>query len=314
MYYNNTLNIHGCVKTFKHHLKNDTWSYYTLHLLMDVYDIQSLGDHNECYMNESVLNFLMPSVYRLFLNITIQHVCHRFNQGLSSTFFEFERDIDEIFEEINAYILQFTTQSDTPTNREKLWIFGAASTGLVTACRIYKSYTFRKSLQQTLTYILSNQNHFQQNILSNKRYLLSLPEITLSNFKDVCLAIAYLKSETNNKFDRYLHRLMHTSSDFIFYKNYILHYVNILHHLDHDLVIHNNKIECIKTNLHMKCRNFISGLHTLAKNRIPESILHADVFSNILYGVTQYLLKDNVIWYWCKPILWYGHHKKFLYK
>ncbi len=33
---------------------------------------------------------------------------------------------------------------------------------------------------------------------------------------------------------------MHTTADTIFYKNYILHYVNILHHLDHDLVIHNN--------------------------------------------------------------------------
>ncbi len=44
----------------------------------------------------------------------------------------------------------------------------------------------------------------------------------------------------------------------------------------------------------MKCRNFISGLHILARNRIPEFILHADVFSNILHGVSQYLLKDNV--------------------
>ncbi len=149
-------------------------------------------------------------------------------------------------------------------------------------------------MQRTLTYILSNQKHFQQNMLSNKRCLLSLAEITSSNFKDVRLAIANLKSETNNKFDRYLHRLMHTSSDSFFYKNYILHYVNILHHLCHDLVIHNNKIECIKTNLHMKCRNFISGLHILAKNRIPESILHGDVFPNILHGVSQYLLKDNV--------------------
>ncbi len=42
MYYNNTLNIHGCVRTFKHQLQNDTWSYYTLHLLMDVHDIQSM--------------------------------------------------------------------------------------------------------------------------------------------------------------------------------------------------------------------------------------------------------------------------------
>ncbi len=44
----------------------------------------------------------------------------------------------------------------------------------------------------------------------------------------------------------------------------------------------------------MKCRNIISGLHILARNRISESILHAHVFSNILHGVSQYLCKDNV--------------------
>ncbi len=182
MYNSNTLNTHDCVKTFKHHLQNDTWSYYTLHLLMDVYDIQSLVDHNKYYMNETVLNFFMPNVYRLFLNITIQHVCHRFNNGLSSTFLEFERDIDDIFEEINAYIPQFTTRSDTPTNREKHWIFRDAFmvvSGLVTAYRIYKSITFRKNVQQPLSYILDKQKHFQHNVLSNKRYLLSLEEITL---------------------------------------------------------------------------------------------------------------------------------------
>ncbi len=43
----------------------------------------------------------------------------------------------------------------------------------------------------------------------------------------------------------------------------------------------------------MKCRNFISGFHILASNKIPESILHADALSNILYGVSQYLLEKN---------------------
>ncbi len=43
MYYNHIMNIHGCVRTFKHQLQTDTWSYYTLHLRMDVYDIQSLS-------------------------------------------------------------------------------------------------------------------------------------------------------------------------------------------------------------------------------------------------------------------------------
>ncbi len=296
MYYNNTMNIHGYVRTFKHQLENDTWSYYTLHLLMDVYDIQSLAENNKHYMNESVLDYMMPNVYKLFLKITIQHVHHRFNHGLRSTFLEFERDIDQIFNEINTYIPQFTTKSDTPTKREKQWIFGVAfmiMSGLLTAYRIYKSYTFRKNVQRTLSYILSNQRNYQQNIPSNKKYLLSLAEITSSNFKDVHTDITNLKTETNNRFDRYLHNLMHNTADTIFYNNYILHYVNILHHLYHDLVTH-NKIERIKSTLHIKCRNFISGLHILARNCIPESILHADVFSNILHGVSQYLRKDNV--------------------
>ncbi len=145
-----------------------------------------------------------------------------------------------------------------------------------------------------LHYILENQRNFQKNILSNQKYLLSLAEITFSNFKDICSDIFQLKSDTNNKFDAYLHKPMDTTADSIFYKNYVLHYVNILHHLDHNLLTHNNRIERIKTSLHMKCRNFISDLHILAKNQIPESILHADVFCNILRGVSQHLLKDQV--------------------
>ncbi len=48
------------------------------------------------------------------------------------------------------------------------------------------------------------------------------------------------------------------------------------------------------SNLHLKYRKFISGLHIVARNCIPESILHADVFSNILHRVSQYLCKDNL--------------------
>ncbi len=141
----NSIKVHGCVQTFKHHLQYDTWSYYTLHLLMDMFDIQSLTDHNKYYLNESGLGYLMPNVYRLFLNITIQHVSYCFNTKLSLIFLEFEQDIDDILGEINAYILQFTSRSDIPTKREKHWIFGATFTivsGFVTAYRIYKSYTF----------------------------------------------------------------------------------------------------------------------------------------------------------------------------
>ncbi len=134
-------------------------------------------------------------------------------------------------------------------------------------------------------------------------------------FKDVCTDIANLKKETNNKFHRHLHKLMHTTADTIFYKNYILHYVNILDHLDHDLVIHNNKIERIKSNLHLKCRNFISGLHILARNHIPESILHADVFFQIycmeFHNTCSRIMCILCCIVCCQSILWYGRCKTF---
>ncbi len=103
---------------------------------MDFYNTQSLLTNKQFYMDESVLRYTMPNVYKLFLNITIEHVRHRFNNGLHSTFLEFEQDIDDMFGEINAYIPQLTTRSDTTTKREKQWIFGGAFTvisDLVTA-------------------------------------------------------------------------------------------------------------------------------------------------------------------------------------
>ncbi len=118
-----------------------------------------------------LLQYTMLNVYKLFLNITIQHVGYRFNNGLCLTFLEFKQDIDEILGKINAYIPLFTTRGDTPTKHETRWIFGAAITvisGMVTAYRIYKSYTFHKNVQRTLHYILNKQKQFQKNVLSNK--------------------------------------------------------------------------------------------------------------------------------------------------
>ncbi len=76
---------------------------------------------------------------------------------------EVENDIDNIFNEINTYILQFTTRSDTTTTLEKRWILGAAFTvvsRLLTAYRFYKDYVFKNNVKHTLHYILDNQNHF----------------------------------------------------------------------------------------------------------------------------------------------------------
>ncbi len=229
---------------------------------MDVNDIPYLKDSppSQYVINYPSMRNLMPGVYKLLLNVTIWHVCLHFNNGLSSTFAKFETDIDDYFGEINAYIPQFTTRSDTPTPWEKHSIFGAAFkvvSGLVSAYWFYKSYTFKKTVKRTLCYIFYGQRHFSQDLLSNNiRDHLSFSEITANNFKDLISDSITLKSDIYTKFYTYLLNLIHTTADGMFYKNYLLHYVNLLNRIDHDLVVHNNKVECIKTAMHIKCISY----------------------------------------------------------
>ncbi len=76
MYYNNTLNLTHYMCSFNRHLSRNIWSFYTLHLLMDVHDILSLQDKtpNQYFIHYPHMRTLMPNVYKLFLNITIQHI------------------------------------------------------------------------------------------------------------------------------------------------------------------------------------------------------------------------------------------------
>ncbi len=131
MNYNDTLDLHYCVRTFEKHFNDNTWSYYTLHLLMDVYDTHSFHDNTLHYMHQGDLRFIMPNVYRLFL----------IKNGQSSSFMEFEQDINDILHEINVYIPQFTTRSDTSTTHENHWIFRAAFT---VVSRLVIAYRFNK--------------------------------------------------------------------------------------------------------------------------------------------------------------------------
>ncbi len=89
MYYNNTVNLQDCVRTFKRYILNNTWSFYTFHLLMYLYDTDSFLENTMHYMHKQDSDFLMHNVYRLFLNITIQDIRLRFNNGLSLSFMEF---------------------------------------------------------------------------------------------------------------------------------------------------------------------------------------------------------------------------------
>ncbi len=99
---------------------------------------------------------------------------------------KFEKEIDFILSETNAYIPRFVTRTDKLAKREKRAILAALFTigsGLFSAWRFYKDYTFKRNLRRTLHHIINDGEHFRQGILSNRRNLVSLADITASNFK-----------------------------------------------------------------------------------------------------------------------------------
>ncbi len=79
---------------------------------------------------------------------------------------------------------------------------------------------------------------------------------------------------------------------------YFQSYTSSLHATNGDKVntnlsFYRNELQTAKSILYTKCRTFISGLHILAENKIPESILHEKVFANILHIITEQLKVCN---------------------
>ena len=306
MYYDGTMDMKACIKTFNYHYDHNIWSYFTLHLIKDVLDIGSKelllekGHSNflnkHVYMSRYTPYTYKPVVYKLFLNVTIQYMNIRFSRTTHNSTIEFEREIDYVLDEVNSYIPRFTTRSATPNRREKRAVLAALFTigsGLFSAWRFYKDYTFKRNLKRTLHYILNENSRFRAGILSNRQNLLSLADITASNFKDLHAKFADLKSITMQNFRHYTESLINTNSDVLFYRNYLLYYIDTLGKVNSDLALYTSRLDTAKSILYTKCRTFISGLHTLAENKIPESILHADVFNNILKSVGRILHHDT---------------------
>ncbi len=211
MYYNKYFNMSFCLDTFKSHVHNDQWSYYTLQIIMNIYDV--LGNYLEKIdelktaipniSDKNRLRIMLPNVYRLFLNITVQMIKEQFHYDQSVSSMEFEHEIDAILTEVNAYIPRFVTRSDTPNRQERSLIFGASMnvvSGLFSAWNFYKDRRFKQKRHRTLRYIINEQKAFRTGILTNKGNLLSLTEITSANFKDIKEDFHNLQGSTSRKF------------------------------------------------------------------------------------------------------------------
>ncbi len=83
-----------CLDTFKSHVHNDQWSYYTLQIIMNIYDVLGNGLENIDKLHKSIpnigdinrLRLMLPKVHRLFLNITVQIIKEQlhYDQSVSS--------------------------------------------------------------------------------------------------------------------------------------------------------------------------------------------------------------------------------------
>jgi hypothetical protein len=140
---------------------------------------------------------------------------------------------------------------------------------------------------------MDKQNEFKQVILTNYRNLLSLADITAINFRKLRGDFTILRSYVQNKFASYGNTMLQIHSQSIYHKHFGIYFTNILQKVNHDLNHYNSKLHTSKSLLYTKARSFVSGLHILAENKLPESILHANVFSNILHGITHELTKES---------------------
>jgi hypothetical protein len=303
MYYNDTLNMHLCSADFKSHRKNNVFSYYTLKSVLDLADHieteqmgANLGRRSSMLYIHNLGNFNLshfrPFAEQMLVNVTLQYMQIRFAQGLHSDAKVFQAELDTLLTEVNAYIPHFTTDTGMSPRRQKRFIVAAAFTvasGIFSAWRFYKDYQFKKNLRRSMTYILNRQKDFKQGILTNHKNLLSLADITALNFKKLRGDFTTLRAFVQNKFATYGNNMLHIHSKSMYYNQFGIYFSNILQKVNHDLNHYNSKLQMSKSLLYTKTRSFVSGLHILAENKLPESILHANVFSNILHNINEEL-------------------------
>ncbi len=138
--------------------------------------------------DRSRLRLMMPKVYKLFLNITLQIIREQFHYDQSASSLAFEHEIDIILTEINAYIPIFVTRTDKPDRCERGIIFStvlSAISRLFSAWKFYKDRRFTQNIYCTLQYILNEQREFKIEILNNKGKLQSIAKISSTNLKDL---------------------------------------------------------------------------------------------------------------------------------
>ncbi len=161
--------------------------------------------------------------------------------------------------------------------------------GLFSAWRFYEDWTFTRNLKRTLHYILNEGESFRKGILTNRHSLLALADITHSNFHKMHHKFIGLANKISIHFHHFTNSLIPSNRDTVFYQNYLQYYMNTMDKVNTELENYNNEMQMAKSILYTKTRTFVSGLHILAENKIPESILHANVFKNILVTVQDQL-------------------------
>ncbi len=228
------VNQHKCKSTFMAHYDYDIWLFYTLKIIMNILDITSrekilikersfLFEQHK-FLKGNNVNKFKPIICQMFLNISVQYVNIRFAENMKLSSAKFENEIDYILTETNAYIPRFITRSDKFTDREKHSIIAGLLTlgsGLFSAWRFYKDWTFKRNLKRTLRYILNEVELFRRGILTNRRSLIDLADITHSNFNKMHQRFIGLANKVSIHFHHFTNSLISSRKDTIFYRNYL---------------------------------------------------------------------------------------------
>ena len=237
---------------------------------------------------------LSRDLYHAKFSLILAYKELRFHHHLRASMAKFDAQVDAVLQEVNAYIPRFETMSQTafPSRREKRAIISGlitlASTAF-SAWKFWRDYRHKQHMRKVLSVILDRQRAHKKGIIDNRRGLLALTQIVSKVHEEHSRSINTLQRQVHKNFAVFQDAMYLSKLESITTRDRLMHFTIEMDRLNSQLIRFNFDLNTVKSMLFTNLRNFVSGLHHLSENKLPEPILHADTLSQILTNVKNTL-------------------------
>ena len=241
---------------------------------------------------------LDKDLYSVMVQLVLKYKQVRFQHYLRTSLDTFDSKLDVVLDEVHAYIPRFITQSyaDQPPGRDKRAILSGLFTvasAAFSAYKFWRDYRHQQYMRRVMPYIIRRQNLHHKGILANKAGLVTLTQMTSEAFKKTTSALNDLRATVVQNFQVHSAAIYYNAQLSITLKDRMLHFASEMDKADHKMESFSLRMESTKAMLYDHVRNFVSGLHVLSENTLPESILHATDLKILLNNVRDELSRDG---------------------